>query len=501
MSLQKVRLVALTFGILLSIPSSAALSQVSDAPGAREAKIAELLSVRVQSRIDARQKNLGSEAKIGVIVSDADTGTILFAHNENEPFAIASNAKIITTAAALALLGPAFRFRTELLAEPVATNGHITGDLYIRGRGNPFFSESDMARLVRGLKAQGVKRIDGGIIVDNSYFDEVNLPQHFDEQPDEHASFRAPIAATSLSFNAWTLLVRPALAGTGPARIEVTPANDYVKVASTVKTIKTGRSLIRMNTEAEKTHLQITLSGQIRQEVRRRRFRKRVPDPVLFVGSGLRRALADAAIGVSRSQIKMGPAPASAVPLAIHESPPLAVVVRGMGKYSSNFIAELVLKVIGAETMAGGAPATWQHGVDAVHGVLAKAGLADGSFRYENGSGLFDSNRFSPAQILKVLTFAMKDYRWGPDLLASFSISATDGTLRGRMEGTPGAGRVRAKTGTLAQASALSGVAAMDGNSPLLFSILINGFPESSTSIARALQDEIAAELVRSLSP
>ncbi len=493
------RLVALTIGILVSIPSSPARSQESDIPGAREAKLAKLLSVRVQARIDARKSKLGSAAKIGVIVSDADTGTILFAHNENEPFVIASNAKIITAAAALSLLSPAFTFRTELLAKPVSTNGHIKGDLYIRGRGNSFFSESDMAQLVRSLKAQGVKRIDGGIIVDNSYFDEVNLPQHFDEQPDEQASFRAPIAATSLYFNAYTLLVRPALAGNGPARIEVTPANDYVKVTSTVKTITTGRSSIRMNTKAEKARLQITVSGQIRQEVRRRRFRKRIPDPVQFVGSGLRRALADAGIGVNRSQIKMGRAPASSVALAVHESPPLAVVVRGMGKYSSNFIAELLLKVIGAEVNAGGAPATWQHGVDAVHGVLAQAGLADGSYRYENGSGLFDSNRFSPAQILKVLSFAMKDFRWGPDLLASFSISATDGTLRRRMEGTPSARRVRAKTGTLAQASALSGVAAIDGNSPLLFSILINDFPESTIGIARALQNEIAAELVRSL--
>ena len=501
MGLQRVRLVALTIGILVSIPSSPVRSQESDAPGAREARIAKLLGVRIKARIDARKAGLGAEAKVGVVVADAARGTVLFEHNPKEPFAVASNAKIITAAAALSLLGPAFTFRTELLASPVEANGHIKGDLYIRGRGNPLFSESDLDLLVRSLKAQGVKRIDGGIVVDNSYFDGVNLPQHFDEQPDEHASFRAPIAATSLTFNAWTLLVRPALSGSGPARIEVTPANNYVKVTSTVKTVKTGRSQIRMNTKVEKAQLLVTLSGQIREEVRRRRFRKRIPNPVAFVGSALRRSLADAAIGVGRPQITEGQAPASAVALAVHESPALAVVARGMGKYSNNFVAELLLKVIGAETMAGGAPATWQHGLDAVYGVLEKAGLAKGSYRYENGSGLFDSNQFSPTQVIKILAFAMKDYRWGPDLLASLSISATDGTLRRRMEGTPGAGRVRAKTGTLDHASALSGVAAVDGNSRLLFSILINGFPESSVGIARALQDEIAAELVRSLSP
>ena len=146
-----------------------------------------------------------------------------------------------------------------------------------------------------------------------------------------------------------------------------------------------------------------------------------------------------------------------------------------------------------------GEPATWEHGLRAVRGVLAKAGLPENTYRFENGSGLFDSNRFTPMQRVKVLQHAMKDYRWGPDLLASLSIAGADGTLRRRMTSSPGSRRVRAKTGTLEQASALSGVAALDGNSPLLFSVLINGFPETSTGIARALQDEIAAELVRTL--
>lgn len=501
MGMQKGRLLSLTIGILLSIPSSLSHSQESNGPRPRVAKIASALKAGLEKAIEKRAQGLGEAAKVGVAVIDARTGAMVFEHHANDPFAVASNAKIITAAAALELLGPEFTFRTELLAEPVAANGHIPGDLYIRGRGNAAFSEPDMARLVRGLKALDVTRIDGGIVVDNSYFDDQNLPPHFDEQPDEHAAFRAPIAATSLAFNSWTLIVRPALTGQGPARIEVSPQNDYVKIVSTIKTIAKGRSHIRMETTVEKSTLLITLSGQIRREVRRRRFRKRIPDPVLFVGSALRRALADAGIGVRKATIQSGTAPPTVIALAVHESPPLAVVLRGMGKFSNNFVAEQLLKVIGAETLALGQPATWEHGLRAVRGALAKAGLPEKSYRYENGSGLFDSNRFTPNQMVKILQHASKEYRWGPDLLASLSIAGADGTLRRRMVSTPGARRVRAKTGTLEQASALSGVAAVDGNSPLLFSVLINGFPETSTGIARALQDEIATELVRALGP
>jgi D-alanyl-D-alanine carboxypeptidase/D-alanyl-D-alanine-endopeptidase (penicillin-binding protein 4) len=495
-----VRLLLLTIGILLSIPSLPAQSQESDAK-ARVAKLATTLKASLPKMISARAKGLGPEARVGVAVTDSRTGTVVFEHNADQAFAVASNAKIITAAAALSLLGPEFKFRTELLAEPVDAKGNIPGDLYLRGRGNAAFDSADMANLVRGLKALGVTRVNGGIVVDNSYFDDVNLPPHFDEQPEEHAAFRAPVAATSYTFNAYTLIVRPSLSGAGPARIEVTPPNDYVRVNSTVSTITTGRSRIKMDTKQEASRLVINLSGQVRKEVRRRRFRKRVPDPTLFVGTGLKRALANAGITVRKPGVKSGAAPATAVALAVHESAPLAVTVRGMGKFSNNFVAEQLLKVIGAETRAAGQPATWEHGLQAVRGELAKAGLSEGSYRFENGSGLFDSNQFTPQQIIKVLQWGTKDFRWGPELLASLSLSAADGTLSRRMVGTAAARKVRAKTGTLEKASALSGVAADDWNSPLLFSILVNGFPETATGIARALQDEIANELIRAQGP
>ncbi|MCP4447051.1 MAG: D-alanyl-D-alanine carboxypeptidase/D-alanyl-D-alanine-endopeptidase, partial [Myxococcales bacterium] len=442
---------------------------------------------------------LGDEVRIGIAVVDGETGEVLYEKSADEAFVAASNAKLITTAAALALLGPNFQFRTELVGARPAPGGNVPGNLYIRGRGNALFDDADMTRLVRRLKSLGVTRIDGQIIVDNSYFDTENLPPHFDEQPTEQAAFRAPIAATSYNFNSTALYVRPALSGQGPTRVEVRPPNSYVRVTNTSTTVSTGRSHLKMETKEVANRLHIALSGQLRSEVVRRRFRKRIPNPVLFVGTGLLRTLADAGIAVRKKQVQAGKAPESSIVLAVHESPPLATAVRGMGKYSNNFVAELLLKVIGAEVKAAGNPATWQHSVTSVQEFLVTAGMAPDSYRYENGSGLFDSNRFSPRQLTQVLGLALRTPTWGAEFFSSLSIAAVDGTLRGRLENTAAAGLVRGKTGTLDHASALSGLAAIDSRRPLIFSILINGFPETSIGIAQALQDEIAQDLIHAL--
>lgn len=490
---------ALTIALLLSIPRAEVHSQQSGAERPNAEVLREALEQTLPGIIAGRQQALGPQTSIGVAVIDAHSGAMVFAHNPEQSFAAASNAKIITAAAALDLLGSDFQFRTELLAESIGPLGHIPGDIYIRGRGDASFDEADMVRLVGRLADLGVTRVDGGIVVDNSYFDEINLPPHFDEQPTEEASFRAPIAATSFAYNAWTLSVRPALSGAGAARVIVSPPNDYIKVVSTVSTIRRGRTRLRMESTEEGDKLLVQISGQIRAEVRERRFRKRVPDPVQFVGTALRRAMADVGIRVQRAKVSTGRVPDTASVVALHQSLPLAVMIRGMGKHSNNFVAELILKVMGAEIVAKGQPATWTHGVQAVQQFLAKAGIEGSQYRCENGSGLFDSNALSPMQIVKVLQLAQEDFRWGPDLVASLAIAGGDGTLSTRMDEGPAARRIRAKTGTLAQASALSGLAAVSGNSPLIFSVLVNGFPENSIGIARALQNDIGEQLIRVL--
>ena len=183
--------------------------------------------------------------------------------------------------------------------------------------------------------------------------------------------------------------------------------------------------------------------------------------------------------------------------LATHDSPTLAVVVHELGKRSNNFVAEQVLRTLGGEVM--GRPGTWQKGLDAVGRYLEGMGIARASYTMRNGSGLYDSNRFSAEQIATVIRSAMRDFRISGEFLASLAVSGADGTLANRMTGSAAERYVRAKTGTLAKVSCLSGVAGAPGQKPLVFSLLMNDV--RSPVEARGLQDQITELLVGFLDP
>jgi D-alanyl-D-alanine carboxypeptidase/D-alanyl-D-alanine-endopeptidase (penicillin-binding protein 4) len=131
-----------------------------------------------------------------------------------------------------------------------------------------------------------------------------------------------------------------------------------------------------------------------------------------------------------------------------------------------------VLKTLGMELK--GAPGTWAKGTEAVEDFLEEVGIARGSFVMKNGSGLNDTNRFSAAQLCKVIRFMVRRFGASPEFLSSLGIAGKDGTLRGRMEGTEAAGRLRAKTGTLEGTTALSGVVESSSGAHLVFAIIVN---------------------------
>ena len=458
------------------------------------------LTTAIDAAIGSRQSSLGS-ARVGISVVDIASGAIIYERDSLAAYNTASNTKLVTTAAALALLGPDFRLRTEALGGSLSDKGVLSGDLYLRGRGNPGFGVDAMAELVRALEDAGVAAIEGGVVIDQSYFDDVDTPPHFDEQPGENAAFRAPVASTSLNFNMVSLVVRPARSRRGPAHIAVDPESEYIEIDNAVKTVSRGRTRLRLDQETKGGHLVLRLSGQIRIEARDQRIRLRIPDPTLYLGTAMVARLRRSGIKVGSKVVRAGQAPDDATLLALHESPPLAVLLRGLGKYSNNYVAEMILKVIGAERVARGEPATWQQGTGAVsHFLTEQAGFAPGSFQYGNGSGLFESNRFTPRQLTQLLRVAYRDFRWGPDYVASLSLGGADGTLSRRFVDTAAERLIRAKTGTLASVSALSGYAAHDGRAPVAFAILINDLPPWKGGQARALQDAVAVALVRYLS-
>jgi D-alanyl-D-alanine carboxypeptidase/D-alanyl-D-alanine-endopeptidase (penicillin-binding protein 4) len=434
-----------------------------------------------------------SEARIGIYAATLD-GTPLYSRNADESFNTASNTKIVTIAAGLALLGPDFQFTTALYGTDVSADVSTVGTLYLRGGADPALGLADIRELARDLALRGVTKVDR-VAVDDSYFDDEDLPPHFDEQPEEDASFRAPINAAGLAFNSYAIYITGVATGRGPARVALDPRADYLVLKSTaVSTVTRGRTRLRVSQKSVKGKLEIEIRGQIRAGATRV-IRRRIPDPNPFANSVLRSALRSEGIAVRSGAAGNAEVPPGAILLAARRSAPLAVLVRGLGKYSNNYMAEVLLKTIGAETKDGDGPASWEDGRTAVRAYLTEQiGLE--SFTYENGSGLFESNRFTPAQIVQVLTRGAADFRYGPELIGSLAIAGVDGTLRSRLEETSAVRQVRAKTGTLAQVSALAGYAGLDSRAPIVFAVLVNEVPRGKLGSARELQDQVAEALV-----
>lgn len=434
-----------------------------------------------------------AKARIGVLVVDSDTGRTLYGRNERTGFNAASNTKLVTSSAALALLGPDYRWKTTL---SIAANGRsgneLTGDLYLRGFGDPTLGTENLATLAGDLWSEGIRHVKGAIIADESFFDGTHVGPAYDQKNDSSVS-RAPSAGLSLNGNLISVTIVPGARAGAAAKILVEPHSAGVVVQGRVVTTTSGPASATVETgESEGGRLLITVSGRARAGSEPRVYRRRVVNPPLYAAYTLKALLERRGISVGQSP-RVGTAPAQGLKvLATNDSPPLGVVVHDLDKRSNNFTAEQVLRTMGAEIV--GRPGSWERGLEAVSRYLATLGIRKGTYQMMNGSGLYDSNRFTPEQIVTVLRGAMRDFRIAAEFMASLAIAGTDGTIGHRMGGTLAERYVRAKTGTLASASCLSGFAGSPGHMPLVFSILMNDV--TSTSEARAAQDRIAELLV-----
>jgi D-alanyl-D-alanine carboxypeptidase/D-alanyl-D-alanine-endopeptidase (penicillin-binding protein 4) len=438
-----------------------------------------------------------AKAKVSAIVLEADSGKTIYARAEKAPLNAASNVKIATSAAALSLLGPEYRWRTTLAVAgppggpPLPIGGEVSSDLYLRGSGDPTLSTEDLATMIGDLAALGLHKLRGSLVIDDSLFEGGYIAPAYDQKTESTAS-RAPTSAASLDGNVVGVTIIPGAAAGAPARVVIDPASPYFTVAGRVVTASSGPATPTVETKDEGGRTRVNVSGRVRLGSEPRTIYRRVVQPSLFLGLTLRQLLDRRGIVIAGG-VRIGVAPTQGLRvLAAHDSAPLAVVVQELNKRSSNFTAEQILRTLGAEI--GGHPGTWNKGLEAVARYLGTLGITRGSYQMMNGSGLYDSNRFSAEQIAVILRGAAQDFRISAEFLASLAVAGTDGTIAHRMGGTLAERYVRAKTGTLASVSCLSGFAGSPGHLPLVFSIIVNDVPNPTD--ARRAQDRAAELLV-----
>jgi D-alanyl-D-alanine carboxypeptidase/D-alanyl-D-alanine-endopeptidase (penicillin-binding protein 4) len=415
------------------------------------------------------EQRIGAEARVGAYVVDTATGQVLYERNAGQSFNPASNVKLITSAAALDMLGPHKTLATRIFGD-VGEDGVVEGPLYLVGEGDAFLLWEDFLHWAAQLKVDGVRKITDGIVVDDSVFDGAYLPPAFD-QKDEDASYRSPIGAVSVNFNAVTVRVTPTSPGNKPD-VQITPPNDHLEVVNRAMTVDTAGESIRFSSDpTDDGGTRIVIDGAIGSRASGARDRLRVDNPPEFSGAVLRRALEMVGIDVGGA-VRRGQKPDDygGEVLVRHASQPLSYIVQAMNKWSNNFMAEQLLRVLGRD---GETPSTWERSRETVRGFLERAGIDASQLALKNGSGLYDGNEISPRQFVRLLTF-MLDHAAAPEYLSSLAVAGRDGTLADRMNSDAARGRVRAKTGTLNGVSALSGYARTASDRRLAFSIILN---------------------------
>jgi serine-type D-Ala-D-Ala carboxypeptidase/endopeptidase (penicillin-binding protein 4) len=427
--------------------------------------------------------------KLGVVFVDAGSGRVLASSGAELSLNPASNAKLFTIAAALVRLGPEYRFATSVHGR---IEDGVAARLVLRGHGDPSLGSAELAALARELAQLGLRRVDGGILVDQSRFDDRFVPPAFEQQPNEWAAFRSPVCAVAVDRNAATLHVVPARRGQ-PARAWIEPPG-LVELSGRIETSPPGKGQrVTLSLRPHAGKLRARIGGSIAEGLPRSEFRRRVDDPRVMAGHVLAHFLEQEGIALSGG-VSEGGANERAL-LARHLSEPLVSMLHELGKRSDNFYAEMLLKALGAE--ASGGVGTSAAGASAIGDWLKSAGALEPDTRIVNGSGLFDANRASAGSIGRALAHAMGDPRIGAELLSSLAIGGTDGTLRARFRSHKPSRAIRAKTGSLARVVALSGYVLAPSRPPIAFSIIVNDVVQQHHAELRRRIDRVAETAAR----
>src|SRR6266852_2045096 len=465
----------------------------------------------------------------GIEVVSLPSGRILYAQNADKLFTPASNTKIFTTAAALALVGPDYKFHTTVeTAGTLDKYGRLSGDLVLMGRGDPNLSgralpydlrteRNDhpiqvLENLADGLVQKGVKYVDGDIVADDSYFAFERYGEGW-SQDDLVWGDGAPVSALTINDNVVFVNILPADRPGERAFVSVTPFADYYRIDNRIITTPagTGRKIF-INREPGSTVL--TLWGNMPLDDAGADEALAIEDPAEFAASLLRQLLETRGIAVYGRQrtrhtdlaslstftitasapARGGDQPSRALQsqplvLASYQSKPLIEDLRVINKVSQNLHAEILLRLLGREKGTAG---TVEGGLEVLRGFLNKAGVPGDQYVFYDGSGLSRQNLVTPHSVVQLLRYAASQ-PWGASFRDTFPVAGVDGSLSDRFRNIGAQGRVYAKTGSLGGVKTLSGYATTDRGERVAFSILSNNFNLPTKRVTDAIDAIVGA--------
>lgn len=452
-----------------------------------------------------------SQGRFGVFVMSAKDARVLYALNSDQLFTPASNMKVYTTAVALDLLGPDYRWRTSVFANKAPdANGTIDGDVTLYGRGAPdLLSKSkgdapSLTKLADELFQAGVREVHGNIVGDNSYFrgELFGLGWQWN---DLQWYFGAEPSALSIDENSVEVTIAPGNKQGGSANVVINPETSPLRLVNETKTgEQSDTTTIGIIRDLSGNDLRVW--GDFPVNGRAFSAFLSVHDPAMWAATLFKRALIARGIKVTgdvhtrdfRAAETEKFDPQKSVELAHEDSEPLSAIIRHTNKESDNLYAELIVRTIGKERGDSARDPdprkNRQRGDDeagtaVVRSWLESKGINTKGLAIRDGSGLSRLDLITPETTARLL-LAISNTNGASVFRDSLPIAGHDGTLNARLKKLTG--RLFAKTGTLTYVHSLAGYTLTPDKQTLVFAIMCN---EATGRDAVQIIDEIATAI------
>ena len=426
-------------------------------------------------------------AQFGVLIVDPEKGDTLYSLNAGKLFMPASNMKIVTGSTALTQLGPDFTFRTEFAAGGRVVHDTLQGALIVNGRGDPTISDhmrgsamKPMYDVADSLKAHGVSVITGGIQAAPDIFPDTSIGWGW-SWDDLGEDYGAGVDALYFDEGFGTAIAH-GKPGSRPDSIETLPARTYprISIAPATRTDVPDTTSLRLGFDPART--QYISHGVLKTAVDTLTYV--YPNQREAYLAALREAITSRGITVhgGESVSPLAATSGSSAPattlFTIH-SPPLRAILPALEKPSQNQIAEILYKTLGLEKTGVG---SGDSGQVVLSRQLATWGAQPDGYLIRDGSGLSRYGYLSPETIVRVLDKIRADTAFHV-FYDALPIAGVDGSLRNRMKGTAAAGKIHAKTGSVANARSLSGYATTADDHVVLFSLLANNWTTNQAAV------------------
>ncbi len=499
---------SVAFAFILSGFTAPAVAQVVAPPAPAPASVAVAQPATASMPLQPLVEKLIREAGIGATVcvyAETPDDKVMANVNGTKVMIPASNNKLVTTAAALTLLGPEFRFKTQFFGTGPVINGTLQGDLIVYGGGDPGISgryqanKEDVTAIMRKwadeLKSAGIKAITGNIVADDSYFDDVYFhPSWYAKERGEYYSAEV----SGLAFNDNCIDITWSGMGKMPdeaAAYTLNPITDYVKFESSVTIAAKGRETERYYALST-TDNHITATGNLTVETTNVDSAS-IHDGALYCATVFADVLSSQGIDVKGKPVKergaatRTPAPHALFSFADHS---MLQICETINLNSQNFFAECVAKTLGKERAGEGSYAA---GTRVIEEFCKSHDIYSVGHDAEDGSGLAGENNVTGHQLVDILQYmdrnGLKD-QWRGTLPQGH----VRGSLKNRFPGVAEAKRILGKTGLIGGVRSLSGVVTDAAGKEIYYSIIVNDLKNADASKAMMLIDQIAVELAKS---